>query len=370
MRKKRVGILFGGRSGEHEVSLVSAASVYTHIDTSRFEPILIGIDYDGRWYLQNGPYDGAEKEPQLDEDGKQLVLNKADSMSVSVEPGLGLSVNGKNLGLEIVFPVLHGTFGEDGTVQGLLEIANTPYVGAGVLGSAVGMDKAIMKRVWMHDGLPTIPFVQAEVLEFRTKDGMDLIETRTLQKFSYPLFVKPARSGSSVGVTRAEDRAHLEAALETAFRFDTKVLIEPEISGREVECSVVGNEQPVPFAVGEIVPSHDFYDYEAKYIDPDGAELRIPAPLDTATNEEVRRLAVEAYRAVDAEGFSRIDFFIDTEGKVLLNEINTIPGFTHISMFPKLCEYDGLAYSDLIERLISLGLERFERRNSLHYMRT
>lgn len=369
MKKRRTGILFGGKSGEHEVSLESAASVYTHIDTTRFEPVLIGIDYDGRWYLQNGPYEGIEAAAELDQEGKRLVLRKDEKRSVSIEPGRGLFFRGKDLELEAVFPVLHGTYGEDGTVQGLLEIAGLPYVGAGVLGSSIGMDKAMVKRVWMHEGLPTIPFVQLEYHEYQQKGILEQTEQRILEAFSYPVFVKPARSGSSVGVSRVTERALLDQALAEAFTFDTKVLIEPEIHGREVECSVVGNRQPIPFAVGEIVPSHDFYDYDAKYLDPDGAQLLIPAPIDDKTSEEVRRIAVEAYRSADTEGFARIDFFIQENGQVLLNEINTIPGFTNISMFPKLCEYDGLLYSDLIERLIDLGLERFEGKKALHYTR-
>jgi len=370
MERKRIGILFGGKSGEHEVSLISAASVYTHIDTSRFEPVLIGIDYDGRWYLQNGPYPGADDAPQLDQARKQLVLKKKNEMSVSVEPGRGLYVKKESLALDAVFPVLHGTFGEDGTVQGLLETAGVPYVGAGVLGSSIGMDKAVVKRVWMHDGLPVIPFVQAEYHEYQSDGGLEKIEQRAAEKFSYPLFVKPARSGSSVGVTMVADKTQFEEAIICAFQFDTKILIEPEVRGKEVECSVVGNEHPVSYAVGEIVPSHDFYDYEAKYLDPDGAELRIPASLDPKTMASVRAIAAAAYKSADVEGFARLDFFVDESGKVLLNEVNTIPGFTSISMFPKLCEFEGLSYGKLIEKLINLGIERFQRRNSLRYIRS
>lgn len=361
MSKQRIGILFGGKSGEHEVSLVSAASVYEHLDSSRFQPFLIGIDYDGRWYLQQNP--------KVDPQTKRLVLQKSDSTLVKVSPGEGLFLDSEPLQLDAVFPVLHGTFGEDGTVQGLLEIAHLPYVGAGVLGSSLGMDKAMVKRVWMQDGLNTNPFVQAERHEFDAEGGFQQILDRALAEFEFPLFIKPARSGSSVGVSRAADEQELFAALETAFQFDTKLLIEPEVEGREVECSVVGNENPEAFAVGEIVPSHEFYDYEAKYLDPDGADLRIPAPLDQATTRKVQELAVKAYRSADTEGFARMDFFLREDGEIILNEINTIPGFTSISMFPKLCEHAGLVYSDLITTLIHLGIERFKRRESLHYSR-
>jgi len=370
MARIRVGILFGGKSGEHEVSLRSAASVCTHIDDTKFEVLLIGIDYDGRWYLQNGPFEGLVPGPNFTEDKSQLVLKKDPAILVSVLPGMGLYLNSIPLEIKAVFPVLHGTFGEDGTVQGLLEIADIPYVGAGVLGSSIGMDKAVIKRVWMQDGLSTIPFVQAEYHEYLGEEGKDLIANRAEMKFQYPFFVKPARSGSSVGVTRVTDRGGLDDALREAFKFDTKILIEPEIIGREVECSVIGNEQPMSFAVGEIVPSHDFYDYEAKYIDPDGAALNIPAPIDQETTEEVRKLAEAAYKSADVEGFARLDFFIDRNGKVLLNEVNTIPGFTSISMFPKLCEHQGLEYGALITKLFELGINRYHRRHSLQYTRT
>lgn len=359
MNKRKIGILFGGKSGEHEISLISGASVFNNINTALFTPVLIGIDHDGRWYLQD--------QPRLDSEGRSLVLHTEEKQQVFIQPGTGLVAGGKLLDLDAVFPVLHGTFGEDGTIQGALEVAHVPYVGSGVLGSSLGMDKGMVKKVWIHENLPTIPFLECNRHEFFRDGGPKLVAERAEKNFAYPLFVKPSRSGSSVGVARVDNRAELERALKDAFLFDTKILIEPEIKGREVECSVIGNEELEAFAVGEIVPTHGFYDYKAKYVDPDGAELKIPAPIGEELTEKVRHVAKEAYRTSDAEGFARIDFFISENGEVLLNEINTIPGFTHISMFPKLCGHMGLKYGDLVTRLIELGLKRFDVRNSLQY---
>ena len=308
MSTERIGILFGGKSGEHEVSLVSAASVFAHIDRKRFEPVLIGINRDGRWYLQ--------REPQLSSDASTLKMSTDPQNIVSVLPGQGLWTAAGRLDLAAVFPVLHGTFGEDGTVQGLLEVAELPYVGAGVLGSSLGMDKAMVKRVWLEAGLSVIPFEEVQRQEMNSTDSIAAVLERIRSRFDFPLFVKPSRSGSSVGVSRAAHTAELQEALLTAFKFDTKALVEPEVSGREVECSVVGNEYPEAYAVGEIVPTHEhkFYDYDAKYLDPDGALLRVPAPLPAETAAAVQKLAVAAYTCADAEGFARLDFFItDTD---------------------------------------------------------
>jgi D-alanine-D-alanine ligase len=363
MNIERIGILFGGRSGEHEVSLISAASVFTHIDRNRFEPVLIGIDRDGHWYLQ--------REPRLSSDETTMKMSTDPKDIVSVLPGRGLWTGAGQLELAAVFPVLHGTFGEDGTVQGLLEVAGLPYVGAGVLGSSLGMDKAMVKRVWREAGLPIVPFEEVRRQEMDSNDSIAALLTRINGRFEFPLFVKPSRSGSSVGITRAGDSSELHKALHTAFKFDTKALVEPEMRGREVECSVVGNEYPDAYAVGEIVPTHEhkFYDYDAKYIDPEGALLRVPAPLPTETTAAVQELAVAAYKCADTEGFARLDFFVTEANQVVLNEINTIPGFTSISMFPKLCDAAGLGYSVLITTLIELGIERFQEQAGLHYSR-
>jgi D-alanine-D-alanine ligase len=366
MARERIGILFGGKSGEHEVSLVSAASVMKHLKTERFEPVMIGIDRDGRWYLQD--------DIKVETATGRLILQKNPDRRVYAMPGDGLWSRGSSLELDVVFPVLHGTFGEDGTVQGVLEIADLPYVGAGVLGSSLSMDKASVKRIWLKVGLSVVPFVLALKSELYSEDGsfdgesFEKVRKRAEKDFFYPLFVKPSRAGSSVGVSRAENAEELARSLQEAARYDVKVMIEPEIRGREIECSVIGNETVEAFVPGEIVPTHGFYDYEAKYVDPDGAELLIPASLDETEQEEVKKISMLAYKAAEAEGMARIDCFLEkSSGKVYLNEINTIPGFTSISMFPKLCEAAGLAYPDLLARVVDLAYERHSRQASLTY---
>ena len=362
-KQERIAILFGGKSGEHEVSLYSAYSVMQNLDEDRFEAVMIGIDKEGCWFLQPSP--------AVDEANSAMVLQREEEQRVSVMPGDGLWCAGERLALDAVFPVLHGTFGEDGTVQGLLEIADLPYLGAGVLGSSLSMDKATVKRVWTQADLPVVPFELAELHRFVAQEpeqGFESIRRRAEERFSYPLFVKPARTGSSVGVTCAEDRDELRAALEEAFRFDTKALIEPTIEGREIECSVIGNETVEAFVPGEIVPSHRFYDYEAKYVDPEGARLVIPAPLSSEKREEIKTLAARAFAAAGGEGMARVDFFLrEGDETVMINEVNTIPGFTSISMFSKLCEADGLPYRDMLTRIIDLAYDRYRRRASLSY---
>ncbi len=361
--KERIAILFGGKSGEHEVSLCSAYSVMQNLDAERFKAVMIGIDKEGRWFLQPSP--------AVDEASSAMVLQRDEQQQVSVVPGDGLWCAGTPLKLDAVFPVLHGSFGEDGTVQGLLEIADLPYLGAGVLGSSLSMDKATAKRVWTQAGLPVVPFELAEHHRFvapEAEQGFISIYRRAEERFSYPFFVKPARTGSSMGVTCAENREELRMALEKAFSFDTKALIEPTVEGREIECSVIGNETVEAFVPGEIVPSHRFYDYEAKYVDPEGARLVIPAPLSAEKQEEVKTLATRAFTAAGGEGMARVDFFLrEGDEAVILNEVNTIPGFTSISMFSKLCEADGLPYRDMLTRIIDLAYDRYRRRSSLSY---
>ncbi|MFO7848644.1 MAG: D-alanine--D-alanine ligase family protein [Spirochaetia bacterium] len=363
-------MLFGGKSGEHEVSLVSAASVMKHLNPDKFLPVMIGIERDGRWYLQ--------KDPRVDTGTNGMILQKDPKLRVYAMPGDGLHCNGESLNLDAVFPVLHGTFGEDGTIQGLLEISDLPYVGAGVLGSSLSMDKAAVKRIWMKAGLRVIPFILALKEKLASTDGTEgvtldsgafnTLRRKAEEKFSYPLFVKPSRAGSSVGVARVESERELAEALKEAFRFDTKVLVEPELLGREIECSVIGNEEVEAFVPGEIIPSHQFYDYKAKYVDPEGAQLLVPAPLSKPEQEEVKNTSVLAYRAAEAEGMARVDCFIEKEsGEVYLNEINTIPGFTGISMFSKLCEASGLPYPSMLERIIDLAHARYKRQASLTY---
>jgi D-alanine-D-alanine ligase len=322
----RVAIIFGGRSGEHEVSLRSAQSIIAAMDRGKYEVVEYRIGKDGRW-----------------------------------KPGPILPEPGANAGIDVVFPVLHGTFGEDGTVQGLLELADLPYVGAGVLGSSVSMDKDVMKRVCRERGLP--------VVEYMTLVSPHLDPEAVREKLPFPVFVKPSNLGSSVGISKARDREELEAALRMAAEYDRKVIVERAIDGRELECSVLGNSEPVASLPCEILPSREFYDYEDKYLT-DGAQFRIPAELNPAQTAEVQRLAVECYRAVECEGMARVDFFVEhSTGRIYINEINTIPGFTSISMFPRMWAHSGLAYPRLIDRLIELALERHEARKSIRYTR-
>lgn len=358
--KQRVALLYGGKSGEHEVSLRSACSVYRHIDTGRFLPLLIGISKEGRWYLQDEFRESA---------ADILALDQREENIVSALPGEGLFCRGTRLEVDIVFPVLHGSFGEDGTVQGLLELVDLPYAGAGVLGSSLSMDKGRTKELWGAEGLPVVPCTELNKSDYRTGSPRAAAALeRVKNDYGLPVFIKPLRAGSSVGVSRVERWSALDEALNEAFRYDTALLIEPAIDGQEIECSVVGNHRPESYPPGEILPTHGFYDYEAKYVDPDGAVLQLPANIPAATAEEIRRIAVEAYRAVDAQGMARIDFFLErSSGRILLNEINTIPGFTSISMFPRMCAQGGLAYADLISRMLELGIERHRERRECLY---
>lgn len=362
-----VVVIYGGKSGEHEVSLVSAASVARNIG-AQHTISLIGIDKDGRWFLQ-----GADELARVRSGAPALQITRCEESSVLVVPGGGVDGAfrcGENvIHCDIVFPVLHGTYGEDGTIQGLLEMAEVPYVGCGVMESAVTMDKEKTKQLWERAGLPVVPYL---CLCRNDIDGGVLSEklNSAEQSFGYPLFIKPCCAGSSVGAGRARNRTELEAAVAEAFRWDNKILVEQSVDAREVECSVTGNtgisSSVKAYIPGEIVPSHDFYDYDAKYTDPNGARLCIPALLDTQQIEHIRETAVRAFEAAGCSGLARVDFFIDrTNGAIYLNELNTMPGFTSISMFPKMCSAAGLEYSDLIQLLIDLGLERFEAHRSL-----
>jgi len=359
MNKTSVALLYGGRSGEHEVSQRSAASVYKHIDKEKYYIHLIGISRQGVWYLQNAPGTVVDI-LEIEEDTQQII---------SVVPGKGLSFNKGPIAVDVVLPILHGTFGEDGTIQGLLEIADLPYVGADVGGSYLSMDKDIAKIIWQHHELPVVPFYCVKKSSTREEDfsWQDLTE-KMKTEFSLPLFVKPSQCGSSVGVSRVEKEEDFRNAVEEALKFDNKVLIEPAVNAREVECSVVGNEFPQAYPPGELRPSHEFYDYDAKYIDPDGAALIIPAEISEDQSLMVRQVAEKAYSVLGCSGMARVDFFMDkSTGEIYLNEINTIPGFTSISMFPLMCEAGGLAYSELLDRLISLALSKFSERRSLNF---
>jgi D-alanine-D-alanine ligase len=352
--KLRVGVIYGGRSGEHEVSVVSAASIFKHLDRSRYQPVPIRIDKDGRWML------GA-REPTAVSAGDVGDVGPVGALQVA-EPTAAISG-----GIDVVFPVLHGPYGEDGTVQGLLELANVPYVGAGVLGSALGMDKALSKSVFAAHGIPILPYVTVTAHEWQRSPKETA--SRVVSTLQYPVFVKPANLGSSVGISRASSDAELSTAIRTALEYDRKLVIEAGVpNAREIECAVLGNDEPEASLPGEIIVNHPdgFYSYEAKYLDPNGATPRIPADLAPEMIDRVRRLSVEAFRALDLAGMARVDFFLDNrDGALYLNEVNTIPGFTAISMYPKMWEATGLSYSDLLSRLLTLAIERHEQKQRL-----
>ena len=352
MSKIRVAVVYGGRSGEHEVSLASAASIFKHLDRSRYEAVPILIGKDGRWVL------GA-KAPTALSAAEVLSQSRTEALQ-PVEPTAAVS----RASIDVVFPVLHGPYGEDGTVQGLLELANVPYVGAGVLGSAVGMDKAVMKKLFAAEGLPIVPYVVA--LRHGWERDRPGVTARVARELHYPVFVKPANLGSSVGISKARNDRELDEAMTVALQFDRKVVIEAAVpDAREIECAVLGNDDPQASVPGEIVPAGEFYDYKAKYLD-DTSTLLIPAPLTEGQAAEIRRLAVAAFRAVDGAGMSRVDFLMSRgSSEMFLNEVNTIPGFTTISMYPKMWEASGLAYPALLDRLIELALERHAERQQL-----
>ena len=366
----KIAILYGGKSGEHEVSLVSASSIIRAIPEALHSIVAIGIAKDGTWYLQG---DDLVKKVRSDANA-HLSIVRDESKRVSVVPGGGpkgaFTAGGKPLPVDVAFPVLHGTFGEDGTIQGLFEMADVPYVGGGVLASSVSMDKEKTKIVWQAAGLPVVPFVAIKRGDWKNAERRTAAIAKAERELSWPMFVKPACAGSSVGAAKASDRKELETRAAEAFAWDDKILIEPFIPAREIECSVTGNDDPVAYTPGEIIPTHEFYDYEAKYTDPDGASLRIPADIDEGETRKVRQMAVDAYKSLDLSGLSRVDFFIDKRnGALYLNEINTIPGFTSISMFPKMCGASGLPYADLVMRLVDLALERHDARNALRTSR-
>jgi D-alanine-D-alanine ligase len=398
MKKLRVGILFGGRSGEHEVSLLSAASVFNAIDKNKYEVVPIGITKEGRWLtaadaerlLQgkgvNEPSQTHLRAGDPEATPGAAVLARGEAVIVPPEPhrqsgsltpfqteaGLARRVSDRAINVDIIFPVLHGTFGEDGTIQGLLELADIAYVGAGVLGSAAGMDKDIMKSLFLAARLPIVKHVTIlrSTWEAKPKKVQKLVES----KLKYPVFVKPANLGSSVGISKAHDRKELGPAIGEAAKFDRKIVIEEGVGGkkqkaREIECSVLGNDKPTASLPGEIVPGKEFYDYTAKYVD-EGSQLIIPAKLSKAETKKIQQLALSAFQAVDCSGLARVDFLMDPKNrKIFLNEINTMPGFTAISMYPKLWAASGLAYPELIERLIRFGQERHEEKKRNQYSR-
>jgi len=371
-KKLRVGILFGGRSGEHEVSLMSAASVISALDPQKYEAVPIGISKDGRWLAGTAAHkmlppsaEGAQGKPALGE-----VLRTGERVMLSADPNVAALVPVNNsrqdaLHVDVVFPVLHGTFGEDGAVQGLHDLAGLPYVGSGVLGSAIGMDKDVQKRLFLQAKLPVGDFLAVPRAEWEKSHDKMLRVIRN--KFRFPVFVKPATLGSSVGMTKAHDAKELAAAMDLAAEFAQKIMVERAIRGREIEVSVLGNEDPKASVPGEIVPHREFYDYAAKYLE-EGTRLLIPAKLTRAQVKRFQELAVQAFRALDCLGMARVDFFLEQRtGRILLNEVNTIPGFTSISMYPKLWEASGLPYRELLTRLIELALSQHRERQRTKY---
>ncbi len=363
MKRLRVGVLFGGRSTEHEVSILSAQSIIGAMDPSKFEAVPLYIDREGRWLVGDSLQrlisdEAARKYVYLPPDPTRHSLIAAAANGAIAPSGRGGGQGGGALDLDVVFPVFHGINGEDGTIQGLLELANLPYVGSGILGSALGLDKIYMKRAFAAAGLPIVDYVSTTRRQYEKDPGsfVALVEER----IGYPCFSKFANSGSSVGTSKAHNRRELEVGLGHAASFDRKLLVEKGIDARELEVSVLGNDEPEASVVGEVVPAHEFYDYDAKYLD-EGSKLLIPAPIDEALTQEIRSLALRAFQAVDGAGMARVDFFLDRKTEqVYLNEVNTIPGFTRISMYPKLWEASGLPYARLIERLVELAIERFQ----------
>ena len=391
-KKLRVGVLFGGRSGEHEVSLLSAASILKAIDLKKFDVVPIGITKEGRWlgaadahgllegdqgvvarHLRAGDPDATPGAKLLHEGMPTLLAPEPASAVASSTGALKRRLADKASAIDVVFPVLHGTFGEDGTIQGLFELAGIAYVGSGVLGSSAGMDKDVMKRLFAQAGLPIVKHVT--VLRSEWDRSPRKVITQIERALRYPLFVKPANLGSSVGISKVHDRKELSPALDIAAKYDRKLIVEQGVGGnksraRELEVAVLGNDDPKASVVGEIIPGKEFYDYEAKYLS-EGSVPVIPAKLTGAETKQIREMAVAAFRACDLAGLSRVDFLMEPDGKrrIFINEVNTLPGFTQISMYPKLWEASGIPYTELITRLIELALERHQERNRNSYSR-
>lgn len=359
-KKIKIGILCGGRSAEHEVSLLSAKNVVKALDPQRYEVTIIGISKTGQWkLLQPGFWLENDADPKLVKFGK--VIDNLNLLPGEQNNQLSLQKNSEPISkLDVVFPVLHGPNGEDGTVQGLLKLMNIPFVGPGVLGSAVGMDKDVMKRLLRDAKIPVANFVSF------LKSEIDEIDyDQITSRLGTTVFVKPANLGSSVGISKATNSDEFNSAIDLAFKYDTKILIEEAIKGREIECSVLGNENPIASIPGEIIPKSGFYSFDAKYIDAEGAALEAPAKLSAEMVAKVQRIAIKAFKVLCCEGLSRVDLFLKEDGELLINEINTIPGFTKISMYPKLWEISGIGYSELIDKLVELAIERWERDNEL-----
>jgi D-alanine-D-alanine ligase len=348
MKKRlRVGVVFGGRSGEHEVSLRSAELILSSLDPEKYDVVPIAITPEGRWLSG-----GSARALAAPRDRVQFALQKGEPLELSPEPSEARPI-------DVVFPILHGTYGEDGTVQGLLELADMPYVGAGVLGSAVGMDKDVMKRLLRDAGLPVVDFWALRNTEIES------FVSREQNNLPYPVFVKPANLGSSVGISKVHHAGELKAALALAGEFDRKIVVEQGVDAREIEIAVLGNDNPAASVPGEIIPSREFYDYTAKYVD-DDSRLLIPAPLEPKQADEARQLAIRVFQVLECAGLARVDLFLEkSSGRFLVNEINTLPGFTAISMYPKLWEASGIPYAELIDRLVTLAMERHAAKSRL-----
>ncbi len=360
MSKIKVGIVFGGKSAEHEVSLQSAKNIVDAMDKSKYDVVLLGIDKQGKWHI-NDP-----SSYLLNEDSPKLIQLNKSNQQVAVVPGeqnsqlVNMSSENGLDQVDVIFPIVHGTLGEDGSIQGMLRLANLPFVGTDVLGSAVSMDKDIAKRLLQGAGI-----VVAKGMTFRKSKQKELDFEKVKAKLGLPMFIKPANQGSSVGVSKVRDEAEFYEGMHDAFQYDHKVLVEEAIVGREVECAVLGNEDPIASLPGEIFPQTDFYSYESKYIDETGAELAAPADLSAELTEKIQQQALEVFETLECEGMARVDFFLQEDGRLVVNEVNTLPGFTKISMYPRLWDITGIPYSELIDRLIDLAVERHERNNQL-----
>jgi D-alanine-D-alanine ligase len=355
MTKLRVAVLFGGRSGEHSVSLISGRSVLRFLDRERFDVVPVAITRSGAWLTAR------ETDAALARlEGQQFATIEAEGEGLLARPEVLRLLQE----VDVVFPMLHGHQGEDGTIQGLLELAGVPYVGAGVTASAIGMDKAVQKALWMQAGLPVVEHIT--VLRTELAADPTAVARRVEGAFGYPCFVKPANGGSSVGVSKVRSREDLSEAVQEAARWDRKILVERFMAARELDCAVLGNDEPRCAPLGEVIPAREFYDFAAKYDEGAGTQLLAPARVPDEVTRRVHEIAVAAYRAVDCAGMARVDFFLTTDGEPVLNEINTIPGFTHMSMYPRLWELAGLPYSDLLTRLVELGLERHRATAGAH----
>ncbi|MBK7232306.1 MAG: D-alanine--D-alanine ligase [Saprospiraceae bacterium] len=353
MNKINLGIIFGGKSAEHEISLRSAASMLNAVNREKYNIHLIGISRDGKWYLKK---DISSPTPLLAQNQTEIILKKESEGSSLID------ANGKKdlLSLDVVFPIMHGSYGEDGTIQGFLKAVDLPFVGVDLMASAVGMDKDMSKRIWRDAGIPIARYHCIRRAERQNVDSQLICKDLGL-----PVFVKPANAGSSVGVKKVNSEKDLLAAIDHALLYDHKVLIEEAIIGIEIECAILGNEYPRASVLGEIIPQSEFYSYEAKYLDDHGAVMHIPAEIQAETVHQIQAAAILAFKSIGAEGLSRVDFFLKPDGSYVINEINTMPGFTEISMYPKLWEHTGISYSNLIDQLITLALERHQRDKNL-----